>query len=98
MNIGRDDVFNAEEREYFNSLRGGFNVFKEDKSHLSLSANRVEIARPWAGMMLNVIIGLNIISLGCFAASVVVLNIKPQPDFYATAGSGKVYGPLKKLR
>jgi hypothetical protein len=85
------------EKEEIANLRPGFNVVKESNDPTLLSARRIEVSKVWSRRLLRFAFWCNIVTLLCFVMSIVMVVIKPDPDFYASTPSGKIYGPLKKL-
>lgn len=80
-----------EEKKIYNELRAGFNMVKETTDYDLLPPRRVEISRIWAKKLLIASFYLNIVSITLTLFAGLVLLAKPDPDYYASTPSGKIY-------
>jgi hypothetical protein len=97
MSYAENNLLTKEDKEEIDNLKPGFNIVHESKDPFILTANRVEISRKWSKTLLNISFWLNIITIICFLIAAIFVYFKPQPDFYASTPSGKIFGPLKKM-
>lgn len=89
-------MLTQKELEEIENLKPGFNIVHENKDYKNLAFRRVSISKYWAGKLLKASFILNFLSLILVAIALVLSLVKPNPDYYASTPSGKVFGPLKK--
>lgn len=84
------------EKEEIEALRVGFNIVKENQDYENLSIRRVDLSRETAKKMLKISLIFNALSIVLFILIIIIAFVKPDPAYYASTPSGKVYGPLPK--
>lgn len=90
-------MLTKQEKEDFDKLRFGFNVYKEEVDYDVKVSQKFEIARPFSKKLLTVSLYLNIASLLFYFLSLVLTITKPAPDLYGSTPNGKIY-PLQKVQ
>lgn len=85
------------EKEELSNLRVGFNKILESEDHNILTNRRIEISRVWSKKLLRLSFFFNIVTILCFVIATLFIFVKPEPSFYVTTPSGKIFGPLSKI-
>jgi len=89
-------MLTEKEKEEIDKLEKNFYLVEENNNYNYLASRRVDISRIWAKKLLKASFILNTLSIVLIFANLVILFIRPAPEFYASAPSGKIYH-LKKL-
>jgi hypothetical protein len=85
------------EQEEIDGLKIGFNKVLESKDYNYMASRRLDISRTVAKKLMKITIVINLISIVLIVVSFVMFYLRPAPEFYASAPSGKVYY-IKKLK
>lgn len=90
-------MLTKKEKEEFDKLRFGFNVYKEEIDYDVRVSQKFEVARPFSQKLLTISLYLNIASLAFYFLALVFTMTKPNPDLYGSTPNGKIY-PLQKVQ
>ncbi len=90
-------IITEKEQEEINGLKMGFNKVLESKDYNYMASRRLDVSRTVTKKLMKITIVINLISIILIIASFVMFYLRPSPEFYASAPSGKVYH-IKKLK
>lgn len=97
------DIYNRyelskDEKKAIDDLDKNFNIIYEDETNYDyLSSRRVVVSKDWTKKLLTISFLLNIFSTVFIIAAIVMLLIRPNPNYYATTPNGQVLN-VKHIR
>lgn len=87
----------GKEEKIENNFKVGFNIIKEENDFNYVASRRVEISRVWAKRLLKGSVYLMIASVVLIMVALLLVLSRPEPSFYGSTPSGKLYS-LEKLK
>jgi hypothetical protein len=79
-------------------LKPNFNIIKKNKNFFITGIKKTDFQRKMAKKLLLFSLILSLLSVSCFVISYFLILVRPTPDIYLALPTGKIVGPLAKVK